>query len=77
LLNDSGVPGLIIDMRQNEGGSTFLATQMAAYFFEESLTLGNTGTYDEKRGEFSFDSRGVSRFYLPAPGLRYQGRLRC
>jgi hypothetical protein len=28
---------------------------MAAYFFDEALSLGNTGHYDEERGEFYFD----------------------
>ncbi|MEZ4617769.1 MAG: S41 family peptidase [Caldilineaceae bacterium] len=39
-LNQNGVPGLIIDMRQNTGGSGFLADQMAAYFFDEPLGTG-------------------------------------
>ena len=41
-LNSLGVPGLIIDLRQNGGGSGFLADQMAAYFFNDELVLGNT-----------------------------------
>ncbi|MBZ0296645.1 MAG: hypothetical protein K8L99_29050 [Anaerolineae bacterium] len=74
-LNTNAVPGLIIDMRQNGGGSGFLADQMAAYFFNEPLELGNTAYYDEKRDEFVTDERGIDRFYLPAPELRYQGPI--
>ncbi len=74
-LNEAGIPGLIIDMRQNGGGSGFLADQMAAYFFDDPLTLGNTGTYDEQRDEFYFDPRYESRFYLPAEELRYYGKV--
>jgi C-terminal processing protease CtpA/Prc len=74
-LNDAGVPGLIIDMRQNGGGSGFLADQMAAYFFDEPFELGNTGLYDESLDEFFFDERTIDRFYLPAEDLRYRGEV--
>ncbi|MFN2221797.1 MAG: S41 family peptidase [Candidatus Promineifilaceae bacterium] len=72
-LNENGVPGLVVDMRQNGGGSGFLADQMAAYFFQEPLVLGNTGFYDEELDDFYFDPRGEDRFYLPAEELRYDG----
>lgn len=74
-LNQAQIPGLIIDMRQNGGGSGFLADQMAAYFFDESLELGNTGRYNKETGEFFFDERTVDRFYLPAEDLRYHGKI--
>ncbi len=73
--NEAGVPGLIIDMRQNGGGSGFLANQMAAYFFNEPLAIGITGQYDRTRGDFYFDPRGLRRFILPPPELRYGGRV--
>jgi C-terminal processing protease CtpA/Prc len=72
-LNANGVPGLIIDMRQNGGGNGFLADQMAAYFFDEPLALGNTGRYDESLGAFFFDPRGEQHFYPPSENLRYHG----
>ncbi len=73
-LNEQGVPGLIIDMRQNGGGSGFLADQMAAYLFDEELELGNSGFYDEKTGDFFFDPNTVDRFYPPEDeSLRYGG----
>ena len=72
-LNQNSVPGLIIDMRQNGGGSGFLADQMAAYFFNEPLELGKTGYYDESLGEFYFDPDRTDRFYLPDESLRYAG----
>jgi C-terminal processing protease CtpA/Prc len=74
-LNEGGVPGLIVDMRQNGGGSGFLADQMAAYFFQEPLVLGNAGFYDEDLDDFYFDPRGEDRFYLPAEELRYDGQV--
>jgi C-terminal processing protease CtpA/Prc len=74
-LNANEVPGLIIDMRQNGGGNGFLADQMAAYFFDESLTLGNTGYYDEALGEFYFDPRLEGLYHLPPENLRYHGPI--
>ena len=43
-------------MRENYGGSGFLADQMAAYLFEDPLVLGNSGIYDKTTGQFYFDS---------------------
>lgn len=74
-LNQAQIPGLIIDMRQNGGGSGFLADQMAAYFFDEPLELGNTGRYNQETGDFFFDERTVDRYYLPAEDLRYHGKI--
>jgi C-terminal processing protease CtpA/Prc len=65
--------GIILDMRNNGGGSGFLADQMAAYFFDEELVLGNSGIYDEDLGEFYFDPDNVDRYFLPSPELRYDG----
>lgn len=73
-LNNNQVPGLIIDMRQNGGGSGFLADQMAAYFFDEELELGNSGS-NEETGDFFFDERTIERFYPPTTDLRYYGKI--
>lgn len=74
-LNAENTPGLIIDMRQNTGGSGFLADQMAAYFYDEPHELGNAGYYNEELDDFYFDSRTMDRYYLPAEELRYSGKL--
>lgn len=74
-LNQNGIRGLILDLRQNAGGSGYLADQMAAYFFEEPLTLGKSGSYSEELGEFYFDPRAEDRYYLPPEELRYDGEL--
>jgi len=74
-LNLNGIPGLIIDMRQNGGGSGFLADQMAAYFFDEPLELGTTGQYNKETGDFYFDERAIDRYYPPAEDLRYHGEV--
>ena len=74
-LNDNSVPGLVIDLRFNGGGRGFLADQMAAYFFQEELVLGNTGRYDESLGEFYFDPDTEEEFILPDEALRYDGDI--
>jgi len=70
---DAEVPGIIIDMRNNGGGSGFLADQMSAYFFNESIIVGNSGVYNEDFGDFYFDERGQDVLYLPEEELRFLG----
>ncbi|MEM7113712.1 MAG: S41 family peptidase [Chloroflexota bacterium] len=72
---ESNSRGVIIDMRQNGGGSGFLADQMAAYFFQEELTLGNSGFYLEEVDDFFFDERNQQQFFLPPEELRYNGKV--
>lgn len=74
-LNAQGVPGIIIDMRANGGGSGWLAAQMAAYFFDEELDLGNSGRYDEDTGDFYFDPNQEEHFILAPENLRYYGEV--
>lgn len=69
------VPGIIIDMRYNGGGSGFLADQMAAYFFDEEHVLGYAATYNEQIDDFYFDPRSVDEFILPPEELRYNGEV--
>ena len=74
-LNSRNTPAVILDMRQNGGGYTFRAAQMAAHFFDEALKLRQAGSYDEALDDFHFDPRGVLQMYLPAPELRYHGEV--
>lgn len=67
------LPGIIIDMRQNGGGSGFLADAMAAYFFDDELALGNTGYYDPETDDFEFDPNQEEHFILAPENLRYAG----
>jgi C-terminal processing protease CtpA/Prc len=74
-LNQQEIPGLIIDMRHNDGGSGWLADQMAAYFFNDPLVIGNTEIYDKSRNEFFLDPEAETHFYLPDEQFRYQGKV--
>ena len=69
------VPGVIIDMRNNGGGSGWLADQLGAYFFQEEHILGYSSSYNETTGEFYLDPRSVDRFILPEEDLRYDGEV--
>lgn len=70
---DNQALGIIIDMRNNGGGSGFLADQMAAYFFNEPYELGNTGVYNDDIDDFFFNPDNVDRFFLPPEEQRYDG----
>ncbi|MFN8441954.1 MAG: S41 family peptidase [Caldilineaceae bacterium] len=72
---ENGVKGIVIDMRQNSGGNGFLADQMAAYFFEQPLELGNTERYDAEFGDFRLDPNSTDRYILPPKEQRYDGKL--
>lgn len=74
-VNEQGAAGIIIDMRENGGGSSFLADQMAAYFFSEELVVGKRGAYNKDLGEFFFDPRSESIMYPPSSDLQYAGRV--
>jgi C-terminal processing protease CtpA/Prc len=75
LLNQYGVPGVIIDMRQNGGGSGFLADQMAGYFFTEDTVSGYTAFYDEETGEFVTQTQRPDMIYPPQESLQYTGEV--
>ena len=64
------VPGLIIDVRTNSGGSGSIALDFAGYFFEEEISLYQGKYYNDKSGEFESTQ-------LPAilkPGTTYFDR---
>ena len=72
---EQDVPGVIIDMRKNGGGSGFLADQLGAYFFQEEHVLGYSSAYNESTGDFYLDPRSEDRFILPPEDLRYDGEI--
>ncbi len=72
-LNENQTPGLVLDLRQNGGGSGYLAEQMAAYFFDEDTVTGNTAYYDDSTGEFYLDTTDEDMMFPPPESLRYHG----
>jgi len=71
--NDNKIPGVILDMRVNGGGSGWLADQMAAYFFDREIVVGNTARYNKGSGEFYMDPGDEKSMIPPQPGLQYNG----
>lgn len=68
------LPGIIIDMRHNGGGSGYLADQLAAYFFQEEHVLGYSEFYNDTTGEFMRSQR-PDQFCLPDEDMRYDGEI--
>lgn len=67
------VPGVIVDMRDNGGGSGFLGDQLPAYFFDEPLVIGNSARYSAERDGFYVNPDTEDTFMLPDETLRYLG----
>jgi C-terminal processing protease CtpA/Prc len=71
--NDKQVPGVILDLRDNGGGSGWLADQMAAYFFDKETVVGNSSQYSKAIGEFYIDPGGEAIMIPPRAELQYSG----
>lgn len=71
--NENQIPGVILDLRVNGGGSGWLADQMAAYFFDQEIVVGNTARYSKDTGEFYMDPGDETRMIPPRPALQYSG----
>lgn len=56
-LIEEQVPGLIIDLRANSGGSTGLASDFAGYFFDEEVELFQRSYYNDLTGVFEYNDR--------------------
>lgn len=71
-LVDLEIPGLIIDMRINGGGSGGLASDFAGYFFSDEFVVAQWSYYNEISGEFE-DLELPSRI-KPGP-FTYDGHI--
>jgi C-terminal processing protease CtpA/Prc len=71
-LIDNEVPGLIIDLRQNGGGSAYLATNFAGYFFDQEIPLYDEYYFSEESGTFESDNNPF--LILPGP-VQFKGPI--
>ncbi len=69
---DNEVPGLIIDLRVNSGGSLGMAMDFAGYFFDREIELYENYYYNENSGKF--EANGYPTRITPGP-LHYQGPI--
>jgi C-terminal processing protease CtpA/Prc len=53
-LIDLEVPGIILDMRVNGGGSSGLAGAFAGYFYDKEIEISRRSYYNELLGEFEY-----------------------
>ncbi|MBN2501012.1 MAG: hypothetical protein JXB38_09570 [Anaerolineales bacterium] len=53
-LIDNGIPGVILDLRINGGGSGALASDFAGYFFDEEIEVYQRSYYNELLGEWEY-----------------------
>jgi C-terminal processing protease CtpA/Prc len=70
---ENEIPGIILDLRINGGGSGWLADQMAAYFFTTETAVGNSAFYNRGSGEFYMDPGDEDIMYPPPPDLQFEG----
>jgi C-terminal processing protease CtpA/Prc len=70
---DNEIPGVILDLRVNGGGRGFLADQMAAYFFDDEILVGNTAYYNKASDEFFMDPGSQQSMIPPRTDLQYGG----
>jgi len=74
-LKDRGIDAVILDLRHNGGGSGWLADQMAAYFFDHRVPVGNVGRYDPTSDSFYIDPNDVDEMIPPPPDLQFDGQV--
>jgi C-terminal processing protease CtpA/Prc len=71
-LVDNKIPGLIIDVRTNPGGSLGIAMDFAGYFFDQEITLYDNYYFSDITGQF--ESTGYPTKIKPAP-LYFNGPI--
>ena len=69
---DNEVPGLILDLRTNSGGSGGLAYDFAGFFFDEEVPLYRSSYYNEDTGQFEYTDYPAR--IKPAP-IHYDGPI--
>lgn len=74
-IKDAGIPGIIVDMRYNGGGSPVLANQMAGYFYDEETVIGYRAVYNDETEEFFVREEAPTIVYPAPEPFRYDGEV--
>ncbi len=69
-MQEEEVPGLILDLRANGGGSLGLALDFAGFFFDQEIELYTSSYYNDKTG--AFEATDYASKVRPGPML-YEG----
>ncbi|MCA9910018.1 MAG: hypothetical protein KC519_15275, partial [Anaerolineae bacterium] len=74
LVQQLGVQGIILDLRQNGGGVSQIGDRIAGYFFSDEFVAGNREEYNPESGQFFGDPNFPTRIF-PAenPALAFSG----
>ena len=72
VLLDNEVTDLVLDLRNNSGGSGGLAMDFAGYFFDNEITVAETLYYNELTG--AFEASDYPSRVKPAPML-FEGKI--
>lgn len=68
-------PAIIIDLRNNGGGSSAIGYEMASYLFEEETDIGYTESYNEDIDAFFYDERFPITIEPRDADERYNGEI--
>ncbi len=74
-VKDANIPGIVIDVRYNGGGSPVLANQMAGYFYDEETVVGFRASYNDDTGEFFVREEAPTIVYPAPEPFRYDGEV--
>lgn len=71
----TNAPGIIMDIRFNGGGFSFIGRRIASYFYDREIDLYFSQSYNKDIDEFFYDERFPNTLPLSDPELRYDGPL--
>ncbi|XWX02858.1 S41 family peptidase [Aggregatilineales bacterium SYSU G02658] len=73
--NQIGSPGIVIDLRSNSGGFSFIANRLAATLYDGEVELYTTESFNRAIGEFYVSPLGVERLKKDEDAPTYRGRV--
>jgi C-terminal processing protease CtpA/Prc len=73
--NQIGSPGIVIDLRSNLGGFSFIANRLAATLYDREIELYTTESFNRAIGEFYVSPLGVERLKKDEDAPTYRGRV--
>jgi C-terminal processing protease CtpA/Prc len=75
IAKQSGVKGIIIDLRQNQGGFSSIGDRLASTFFNHDIIIRYDESYNKEIGDFFSDKLRPDRIEPPPEGERFNGPL--